>query len=83
MIKPLIDNILIEVHKSAYTAMEQVDEKEDRIEKATVLDIGPEVTLVKKGDVVYFKDYETDEIVDGKDKFVLIKEEAIKALYHE
>ncbi len=80
MIKPLKDNVLIEVHKDGFTAMQQVDEKSALIEKATVLDVGREVTLVKKGDIIYFKDYETDTIMDGLEKFVLISEESIKAI---
>lgn len=80
MITPLKDNILIEVHKSEYTAMLQVDEREAQIEKATVLAVGKFVQFVKKGDIIYFKDYETDTIIDGDEKFVLINEDAIKGI---
>lgn len=80
MIKPLTVNVLISVHTDGYTAMQQVDEKSALIEKATVIDIGEDVTIVKKGDIIYFKDYETDTIVDGEEKYVLINEDSIKAI---
>ena len=54
--KPLKDNVRLEIHKSGFTAMENVDEKQDQIEKATVLEIGDDVSIVKIGDVVLFKD---------------------------
>jgi len=83
MIKPLKDNLIIQIHKIPENAMIMVDEKEGEMEKATVMAIGPEVQEVKVGDVIYFKNYETDTILDGQEKYVIIKEEAIKAIYEE
>lgn len=83
MIKPLKDNIIIKVHKIPETAIIMADDRESEMEKATVVAIGEEVQNVKEGDVIYFKNYETDSIVDGKNKYVIIKEESVKALYHE
>jgi len=81
MIKPILKNILIQPHTDGFTAVQQVDEKSALIEKATVLAVGDEVTLVKEGDIIYFKDYETDTLLENNQKYVLINEEAIKALY--
>jgi co-chaperonin GroES (HSP10) len=79
--KPLTNNIRIKIVNSVFTAMEQVDEKEARTEKATVLEVGDEVTLVKPGDQILFKAYNIDEIeVDGE-HYVVIPEEDIKYLW--
>lgn len=83
MIQPLKDYILIKVHKSSYTAILQVDEREAQMEKATVLAIGEDVQGINVDDIIYFKDYDTDVIIDGDDKFVLIKEESIRASYRK
>jgi co-chaperonin GroES (HSP10) len=80
MIKPLQKNVLIKVHEIEQSAMLMVDKEDSQIEKATVLDIGDEVSLVKLGDVIYFKQYDIDKILDNNETFVLINEESIKAL---
>ena len=78
-LSPLFKNCLIEIHKSSFTAMSSVDEK-DQIEKATIISVGDEVTAVKEGDVIIFKDFELDVIdLDGK-KYYIINEDAIKCL---
>lgn len=82
MIIPLKDNLVIEIHKIAETAMLMVDSKEGEMEKATVIACGNDVVDIKVGDVIYFKNYETDTILDGDEKFVIIKEESVKALCH-
>lgn len=80
MIKPLKKNVLIDIHKSEFTAMQQVDEKEAQLEKATVLEVGDEVETIKKNDIIVFKAYNLDTIeLDGK-KYNLIPEEDIKGI---
>lgn len=81
MIKPLKKNILIEVMKIDQTAMILVDEKEALMEKATIVSVGEEVENLKSGDIIYFKNYETDEILDNDNKYTLIDEEGVKAIY--
>ena len=81
MIKPIGANILIEVHTSGYAAYERVNKSDSLIEKATIVAIGEEVQNLKVGDVIYFKDYETDKILEGNETYVIIQEENIKALY--
>jgi len=76
--KPTGQNIRIEIINSGFNSMEMVDEKENRTEKATVLEIGDEVTKVNVGDTILFKAYEVDEILLDEEKFVIIDESSIK-----
>jgi len=79
--KPLGSNIRIEIINSGFTAMQQVDERENRTEKATVLEVAKDVKTIKKGDTILFKAYNIDEIeVDGE-KYVLIPEEDAKYVW--
>jgi len=80
MVKPLRNNILIDLHKIADSAISMVDESEAQIEKATVLDIGDEVTLVKKGDIILYKKYNLDQFeIDGI-TYYMIPEDDVKAI---
>lgn len=76
--KPLTNNVRIKIEEMSTNAMLMVDDKESRTEKATVLEIGDDVTLVEVGDVILFKAYNVDELdVDGE-KYVIIPDEDIK-----
>ena len=77
---PLKDNVRIEIVRSGFTAMKQVDEKEERTEEAVVLEVGPEVTEVKPNDKILFKAYNIDEIEFGGEKYIVIPESDIKYL---
>jgi len=81
MIHPTNDNILLEVHKSGFTAIEQVDDRNTFIEKATILAVGEDVTRRKAGEIVFFKDYETDKFTEDGVTYVIIQEQAIKCTY--
>lgn len=75
---PLRDNIRIEIIGSGFTAVEQVNEEDERTEKAKVLEIGDEVNDIEVGDTILFKAYNIDEIeVDGE-KYIIIPEEDVK-----
>lgn len=80
MIKPLFKNVLINIHKSSFTGMEQVDEREENLEQATVLAIGNEVQCVEMGDVIAFKNYNLDTIELDGIKYTLLPEEDIKLI---
>ena len=83
MITPLSTNVLIDIHKSGFTAMQQVDERDAQLEKATVLGVGNMVDLVKKGDIIVFKAYNLDTLeIDGT-KYNLIPQEDIKGIVTE
>lgn len=79
--KPLKNNIRIEIVKSNFSAIEQVDEKESRTEKAIVLEIGDEVTEVEVGDTILFKAYNIDEIEIDDQKYIIIPEIDIKYVF--
>jgi chaperonin GroES len=80
MIKPLFKNILIDIHTIDQSILAMVDDNEATIEKATVLDIGDMVELVKIGDTIVFKKYNLDTIeIDGK-KYHLIPEDDVKGI---
>lgn len=79
-ITPTKNNILIEIHEMLETAMLMVDERESKIEKATVLDVGNEIELVKVGDIIIFKNYELDTIEIEGQKYNFITDDAIKGI---
>jgi co-chaperonin GroES (HSP10) len=79
-IKPVKNNILIELHEIPQTAVRMINDKDTNIERATVLDVGDEVAQVVPGNVIVFKNYEMDTIeLEGK-KYHFITEDAIKAI---
>lgn len=77
MVQPLKNNVLIRPF-ALESAIKMVDDS--TIEKAEVLAIGDEVTDVKVGDIIYFKDYNKDVIIEDNKEIVLIPEEDIKAI---
>lgn len=79
--KPTGQNIRIEIKKSNFTALEQVDEKEARTEQAVVLEVGDEVVGIKEGNIVLFKAYNIDEIEIDNEKYVIIPEEDVKYVF--
>lgn len=80
--KPILTNVRIEIVKSGFTAMDMVDEKENKTEKAVVLEIGDDVTLVKVGDTILFKDYNLDELLIDNEKYSIIPQEDIKYVWN-
>lgn len=80
--KPLKDNVRLKIHGSGFTAMENVDTKQDQIEKATVLEVGDECSLVKEGDVVLFKDYNLDTILVDDEVYTIVPESDIKYIFN-
>jgi len=80
--QPTGENILIKPHKSGFTSMVQVDENNSLIEKATIIAIGEDVTKRKVGEVISFKDYETDKITEDGIVYIIIQESAIKLTWN-
>ena len=67
---PLGNRVLVEpIHETASSHIEMVEEQEPV--KGTVLEVGPEVTTVKKGDEVVFKKYAAQEELDD---FLIFRE---------
>lgn len=81
MIKPLGTRVVLKVHRITETAMMMVDPKDAELEKATVISVGEECTLVKENDIIFFKDYDTSKILEDNESLVIIKEEDILCIY--
>lgn len=79
--KPLNTNVRLEIDKSGFTAMEELEGQESKMERATVLEVGEEVTKVKEGDKVLFKDYNLDIIKVEGETFAICPEEDIKYVF--
>lgn len=79
--RPISTNVRLQVETSGFTAMTELKGQESTIERATVLEIGDEVTLVKVGDRVLFKDYNVDEITVDDETFVICPESDIRYVF--
>jgi chaperonin GroES len=82
MIKPLFDKVLIEVEKVENVTSSGIIlsvETEKKLEKATVKAVGEDVTKLKKGDIIIFKDYNYDTIEIDDEEYSFIKEEDVLA----
>ena len=78
-IKPLNNNVLIEVEEQKVTKSGIILTQENVVtERATVVSSGAS-DLVKKGDVIYYKSYALSPIEIGDKKYFFIKEEDILA----
>lgn len=81
MIKPLNNNILVEVEKlSKITEGGLIQEEDQELERGKVKSIGDEVTKIKKGDTVLFRSYSLESITVGKKKFTFVKEDEVFAI---
>lgn len=82
MIKPLSDRILIEVEKKAEVTSSGIympETDDEKLERAIVVEVGDEVTNVKKGDAILFKGYSADTIDLEGEEVCFIKEEDVLA----
>ena len=53
--------------------------KGNSVLKATVLDVGPDVKEIKKGEIIIFSPYGFDEVNLDGEKFVIISEDIVLA----
>lgn len=82
MIQPQFNQILIEVEKASDVTVSGIiipDNSKNRLEKATVISVGPDVESIKEGDIILFKSYATDTIKEGDQELTFIKEEEVLA----
>ena len=80
-LKPLKDRIVAKVEKPAEKTAAGIllGEAKEKPAYAVVESVGPEVTGVKKGEKIVYKEYSTTEIkVDGTD-YIILKEEDVLA----
>lgn len=80
MIKPLFDNVLIKQFEINQSVLVMVDPNAAKVEKAIVLAIGEEVSQIEVGDIIYFKDYAKDVIIEDNEEYILIPEREIKGI---
>lgn len=78
--KILRKRVLVKLVKQEKTAGGLMLSVEAEEEAANVLQIGDEVTKVKKGDRVAFKTYSKDQIIDGENLYTFIEEDNILAI---
>jgi chaperonin GroES len=82
MIKPLFDQVQIEVKKAETMTSSGIilTQKDDqKLEQATVLAIGPDVEWLKVGDEILFKAYSSDTIELNGVELSFVKEENVLA----
>ncbi|MDO4742280.1 MAG: co-chaperone GroES [Candidatus Saccharibacteria bacterium] len=82
-LKPLKDRIVAKVEKPLEKTESGIllgDAKEKPV-YAVVESVGPQVTEVKKGDRIVYKEYSTTEIKIEDDEFIILKEEDVLALF--
>ena len=79
MIKPLWNNVLIEVKEMKTKSGLILSTQDKKMEKGTVIAVGQWVKSVKKGDVVFFKSFDANVYeIDGKE-FTMVKDENLDA----
>lgn len=80
-LKPLKDRIVAVIEKPLEKTKSGIllGEAKEKPAYAVVESVGPDVTGVKKGDKVVYKEYSTTEIkIDDKD-YIILKEEDVLA----
>ena len=81
MIKPQRDLLLIEIKKQTKSTSGLVLDNPDLIlEQAEVLEVGPEVKTIKKGDIVLFKAWHTDIVIIGDKEYVHLEEDGVLSI---
>ncbi len=78
--KPLMDRVLAElmdVEEKTESGIIIPDTAKEKPQQATVIEVGDDVELVKKGDVVVFEKYAGNEIKIDDKKYVILKEDEI------
>jgi len=78
--KPLMDRVLaelMEVEEKTESGIIIPDTAKEKPQQATVIEVGDDVELVKKGDVVVFEKYAGNEIKIDDKKYVILKEDEI------
>ena len=80
-LKPLKDRVVAKVEKPAEKTAGGIllGDTKEKPAYAIVEAVGPEVSAVKKGDKIVYKEYSTTEIkIDDKD-YIILKEEDVLA----
>ncbi len=78
--KPLMDRVLVEpmeMEEKTESGIIIPDTAKDKPQQGTVVEVGDDVELVKKGDVVVFEKYAGNELKIDDKKFIILKEDEI------
>ena len=80
-LKPLKDRIVAIVEKPLEKTKSGIllGEAKERPAYAVVESVGPEVSSVKKGDKIVYKEYSTTEIKIDEKNYIILKEEDVLA----
>ena len=79
-IKPLGDRVvakMIEAENKTASGLYLPDSAKEKPKTAEVAAVGKEVSEVKAGDKIVYKDYSTTEVKVGTEDFIILKEEDI------
>ena len=81
ILKPLKDRVVAVVEKPLEKTKSGIllGEAKEKPAYATVESVGPEVSSVKKGDKIVYKEYSTTEIKVDEKEYIILKEEDVLA----
>ncbi len=78
--KPLMDRVLAKLEESEEKTVSGIiipDTAKEKPQKATVVEIGDDVELVKQGDTVLFEKYSGSELKIDDETYIILKEDEI------
>ena len=80
-LKPLKDRVVAVVEKPLEKTKSGIllGEAKEKPAYAVVESVGPDVTTVKKGDKIIYKEYSTTEIKMDEKEYIILKEEDVLA----
>ena len=82
-LRPLKDRVVAKIEKPLEKTESGIllGEAKEKQAYAIVESVGPEVTTIKKGDKIIYKEFSTTEVkVDGTD-YIILKEEDVLATF--
>lgn len=81
---PLFDKVLIEIESAkdevSSSGLILIKKEDEKLEKATVIEVGEDCVKLKKGDIILFKSYSIDTIKLKDKEYSFIKEEEAFAI---
>jgi chaperonin GroES len=84
MIYPLFTQLQIIIEKAETMTSSGIilaGKEDEKLERATVVTVGPDVMAIKPGDTILFKAYSSDNIMLDGQEIAFVKEEDVLAIY--
>ena len=81
-LKPLADRVVLQTEKAEEKTASGIylpDKAQEKPKEAKVVEVGPDVKNIKKGDVVVYEEFAGTTVKVGNDEFTIVKEEKILA----